>query len=612
MAEANTPSRSRFIVRWLHWLIPVAGLLALAWFLIRVVPKPARAAYPCQRAAFPLASGFVLWLVGVGVALSAGLRARQLRRQRSWLRAEPLLAVAAAGVIVAIINTPTTPAVASLDPALDPLGAGRGIFPGRVVWVHDPTATDWAGTNNDGEDIGDGFWWEPTHTDQAVCDTMVSRVLRGLAGEPTDAAAWDAIFRHHNAERGRGAIGYQPGERITIKLNLVTTMKAFGNIDAEGNQTTRLGWVNTSPQMVLAMLRQLVNVAGVAEADITVGDPSAHFPNHYWDRCVAEFPDVNYLAWTDHNGRRGVVSSGGTASAARVHWSTAEADGMPPDYLPVSFAEATYLINLACLKGHSSGITLCAKNHYGSFIRLPSEAPFYNLHDSLPNPGWSPGVGKYRAHVDIIGHPDLGGKTVLFMVDGLYGGYYWEGRPRKWHLPPFGDGVTPDWPSSLFASLDPVAIDSVGYDFLLAEWPAVVTGGVYGMGKLAGGEQDYLHEAALAGNAPSGTFYDPAGDGSGLASQGVHEHWDDPLTKQYSRNLGADAGIELLAVDTLHDGDGDGDGRVTAADFGLFESWLAGPADGAPGPVNAAFDFDFSKASDLRDFAALQLAAEGE
>jgi hypothetical protein len=30
-----------------------AGLLALAWFLIRVLPKPSRATYPCQRAAFP-------------------------------------------------------------------------------------------------------------------------------------------------------------------------------------------------------------------------------------------------------------------------------------------------------------------------------------------------------------------------------------------------------------------------------------------------------------------------------------------------------------------------------------------------------------------------------
>ena len=30
--------------------------------------------------------------------------------------------------------------------------------------------------------------------------------------------------------------------------------------------------------------------------------------------------------------------------------------------------EADYLINLANLKGHSYGITLCGKNHFGSFL----------------------------------------------------------------------------------------------------------------------------------------------------------------------------------------------------------------------------------------------------
>jgi hypothetical protein len=40
----------------------VSGAAALLWFLVRVIPKPSRASYPCQRAAFPVATGFVLWL----------------------------------------------------------------------------------------------------------------------------------------------------------------------------------------------------------------------------------------------------------------------------------------------------------------------------------------------------------------------------------------------------------------------------------------------------------------------------------------------------------------------------------------------------------------------
>lgn len=113
-----------------------------------------------------------------------------------------------------------------------------------------------------------------------------------------------------------------------------------------------------------------------------------------------------------------------------MDWSTPAAAGLQQDYLPVSFAQADYIINFACLKGHSSGITLCGKNHFGSLTRLPNgENTFYNLHLSLPNAVWSPGRGKYRAIVDVMGRSDLGGKTVLYLVDGLYGGYMSEGRP---------------------------------------------------------------------------------------------------------------------------------------------------------------------------------------
>jgi hypothetical protein len=47
-------------------LFPFLGIASLIWFLSRVIPKPSRAAYPCMRVAAPLASTFVLWLLGVG------------------------------------------------------------------------------------------------------------------------------------------------------------------------------------------------------------------------------------------------------------------------------------------------------------------------------------------------------------------------------------------------------------------------------------------------------------------------------------------------------------------------------------------------------------------
>jgi hypothetical protein len=57
---------------------------------------------------------------------------------------------------------------------------------------------------------------------------------------------------------------------------------------------------------------------------------------------------------------------------------------------------------------------------------------------------------------------------------------------------------------------------------------------------------NYLHEAALADHPPSGVRYAP--DGVPLKSLGVHEHWNNEVDREYSRNLGRDEGIELRVV----------------------------------------------------------------
>ena len=80
-----------------------------------------------------------------------------------------------------------------------------------------------------------------------------------------------------------------------------------------------------------------------------------------------------------------------------------------------------------------------------------------------------------------------------------------------------------DWPCSLFASQDGVAIDAVGIDFLTSEFPTMPDVDYCDM---------YLVEAALADSPLSKTFYDPEGDGTGLKSLGVLEHWNNPRDKQ--------------------------------------------------------------------------------
>jgi hypothetical protein len=389
--------------------------------------------------------------------------------------------------------------------------------------VYDPKATDWQGP-------GDGHWWEPSHTNQKEVDRMLSRALRELTGEAADAGAWDKLFRHLNKTGGKGEGGYKPGEKIAIKVNLVGMIRDSRAVNPETYALQRdQDYMNTSPQMMLALLRQLVKAASVKETDISIGDTLAYFANEYYEPLHAEFPKVQFV---DGVGRLGRVRA--KPSAVPFYWSC-RPQGTEQDYLPDFIAEATYLINLANLKSHAqAGVTLCAKNHYGSLLRGPREWGYYDMHPAA----FSKKLNVYRPLVDLMGHAHLGGKTVLYLIDGLYPERHpIDSAPSKWKSVPFNG----HWASSLLASQDPVAIDSVGFDFLWTEWTDYPR---------RSGADDYLNEAAQADKPPSGTFYDPdhATNVTRLSSLGTHEHWNNAQEKKYSRNLGLDKGIELVSV----------------------------------------------------------------
>ncbi len=564
--KTGKPIEHKSRLRWLSWLFPITGLLALIWFLIRVIPKPSRATYPCQRVAFPLASGFVVWLLALAGSAAAYRKAKRSLAQARYVVAGICIISSVASIYLAINFTSQEKALAAPpprvpQPANAPIGIAKGVQPGRVAWIHDPDATTWGGTS-------DGYWWEPSHTSQTVVDEMVSKSLRAITGRSSDYAAWDAIFRYFNQQHGKGDVGYQPGEKIMIKVNFV------GLIDSAtgGSYAFRDNYPNTSPQAIHAILDQLVNVTGVDDADITVGDTLCTFSNDYYDYLHSDFPDVNYL---DNHGTNGRVKTG--LSSTRVYWADpASNSATNKDYVPNAYKNASYLINFANLKGHynQAGITVCGKNHYGSLCRVPNKYGYYDLHSTQI---WSvPGMGHYRPLVDLMGHPEIGGKTVLYLIDGLYPNkhaQHWPtDYPIKWLTAPFND----DWASSFFASQDPVAIDSVGFDLLYNEWSEDVDG------PGGDGADDYLHEAALADDPCSGTFYDPDGDSIGLASQGVHEHWNNATDKQYSRNLDPNdgTGIELVTEPGLI-GDFDDDDNVSFEDFAvLAAAWASQRGDG--------------------------------
>jgi hypothetical protein len=140
-----------------------------------------------------------------------------------------------------------------------------------------------------------------------------------------------------------------------------------------------------------------------------------------------------------------------------------------------------------------------------------------------------------------MGHKYLGGNTMLFVVEGLFGGSESEVKPpRKWNMNPFNG----HWSSSIFMSIDQVALESVCYDFLRTEFNGENQPENYPNWV---GVDDYLHQAASNENWPEGIAYNPDGTGN-LKSLGVHEHWNNADEKQYSRNLGFEKGIELKKI----------------------------------------------------------------
>ncbi len=491
------------------------GLSATIWFLIRVVPKPTRATYPCMQAIAPTMSAFVVYLLSLWGGLAAIDRTRKFMAERRYmLSAVAILAVVGCGIVFLSNNTVEVLAQApdsnkkevffTLAPNTV-LGEAKGIFPGRVVWAHMPNTSTW--------DLKTGRWFEDRWNNQENCDQMIHSTITALTGHDDQKKAWEALFVYFNQSHDKGSAGYTKGEKIAIKINQNNT---YSHEDSEE--------LNASPHLTLSLLRSLINEAGVAQKDITVFDASRYFTDFIYNKLSSEFPDVRYV---DNEGGNGRIKATYVDNA--IPYSD-DNDKLATG-LAACVVESDYNINMALLKGHvGQGVTLCAKNWYGATSIHSNWRK--NAHNNFNQN--RDGSARYMTFTDFMAHKDLGRKTVIYFIDGLYGSEHVGGAPSgKWKMEPFGG----DWPNSLLASQDGVAIDAVGLDFLTSEFPGMADTDY---------SDSYLIEAAQANNPPSGTFYDPERDGVGSPSLGMMEHWNNAKDKQYSRNLGKKQGIELL------------------------------------------------------------------
>jgi hypothetical protein len=543
----------------------VLGFLSTFWFLIRVIPKPSRAAYPCMQVAAPLMSGFVVYLlslVGITFALKKAKKNIYLSR---YLAAGAFLVIAIFCLCLSIIHGTQNSYAGTQntrfgpdDGPNQPAGNALGVKPGRVVWAWDPKATNENCLNTfDSQD----WFWKPENTSPGEVAGMVRNAVKKITGKTTLTRSWDALFKYQNIRKYNTDRGYSKGEKIFIKINQNTSRAILRQEDknngyhvpvtlkpGEERRKTSFGSTDTGPYIVLEILRELVNEAGVNQSDISIGDPICPIYGHNYDIWFKEFPDVTYIDKSSTNFGRTLITP---TSKDLIFYS----DKTQNDKLYDIIEHADYLINIATLKPHAwAGVSLTAKNLFGAQSRATASHLHYSLiatfADGVVSNG---GYHKYRALVDLMGSKYLGRNTMLFVVDGLFaGGASQNYGPVKYFMPPFNN----DWCNSIFISQDQVALESVCFDFLRTEWNGInkhnSSNNRWESMPNVNGVDDYLHQAADSVNWPAGIKYDPDNSGKPLSSLGCHEHWNNAVMKQYSRNLGTGKGIELISIpDTL-------------------------------------------------------------
>ncbi|MFZ1291017.1 MAG: hypothetical protein WAR79_13050, partial [Melioribacteraceae bacterium] len=356
-------------------LFPIVGLAALLWIAFRVIPKPSRATYPCVKAATPFATSFVLWLVGIGASFTAFSKMKTSFVNSSYFRTIIFLFVGVIFGVFAIGQDGIISFADSQDKIIfkqavlepnQPMGEPVGIFPGRVVWVHNPDATN----ENCDPMLENRSYFHAENFNQAIVDKMLSQAIQSLTETNSDSSAWDAIFKFHNNTRGKGEVSYQSGEKVFLKMNATSSWSGNYN-DADLSKVYKSWWggVNryyglseSSPSFIMAVLRQLVYKVKVPQENIYIGDPMKFIYKHIYDYLHSEFPNVHYLDHTGHtNLGRELAVKGTTPLIKYSDRGTVLINGavgndpIYEDKFYKIYEEMEYMLNLPAMKGHVRG-----------------------------------------------------------------------------------------------------------------------------------------------------------------------------------------------------------------------------------------------------------------
>jgi hypothetical protein len=255
--------------------------------------------------------------------------------------------------------------------------------------------------------IGNNNYFETI--DQVVVSQLFDAGLLSLTNQSTANAAWQSILTN-----------YHSGDRIAIKVN---------NNSVSGGMEGRL--IN-SPQMIIALLSSL-QTFGVKQTEIIIYDVSRAAAIEQTGPILAQYPQIQYI------------------QQGNVTWDAQNLNGsFGTVKLPTALTESEHLINLHLMKIHSiASFTGALKNHFGT---TSNPGAFHNnIHEVI---------------TELNSHPDIKEKTRLVVGEALFATFSPFGKPvTLTNTDIFPEGT----PNSIFLSFDPVAMDSVLFDYLYYE-----------------------------------------------------------------------------------------------------------------------------------------------
>jgi uncharacterized protein (DUF362 family) len=417
---------------WLKAVFVLSGVLSLVWFLLRVIPKPSRACYPCQRAAFPIASTFIIWLTGSVVTFHSFRNAKKMFGNKK-LVSLGLFALSIALFLFTFLLLPVDNAVAKAksfgldDPALKveyDLASDQFIDPKATVSIVKSVESD------------------VISIDKSEVEAMVREAVREAGGLDDIIDDGDTVVLKPNIVlydyRGL-ALSNTANGMVTDWRIVAATAKIVRELNPHGTIFVMEGTAGASTSGAYVLLNYTRALIPEVDAFLALEEVSGNFQEFNSDKLVAiTLPE-----------------------AMKLYPDNLKIYNSPKYYLNKIYYNADVLISLPVLKNHETAGTTGAVKNLGIGA---TPANIYGA-ESGSHARWYAGTKPPINHTPYYLHRWIhdfycARPADFAIMDGLQGYSY---GPNYNYQPTAGWGINNHQQNMrvILASKDPIALDAI-------------------------------------------------------------------------------------------------------------------------------------------------------